>query len=90
VADDPHQTSGDDQRRHGTNWRLWLVGIAVLLLLVVALQNSQEVEVQFLFIETHAPMFAILLMTAALGAAIGYVSPLLRRHRREERRRHGG
>ena len=74
-------------RREGTNWRHWVLGIAVLLLLIVALQNSQEVEVELLAIETRAPMIAILLVTALIGAALGYLAPVLRRHRRDERKR---
>jgi len=87
VAADPSQQPGVAGRREGTNWRLWLLGIALLLILIVALQNSQEVEVEVLFVQTQAPLIAILLITTLLGAAIGYLLPLVRRHRREERRR---
>ena len=87
MAADPRQPPGGANRREGTNWRLWLLGIALLLVAIVALQNSQEVEVEILFIQTNAPLIAILLVTALLGAAIGYLLPLVRRHRREERRR---
>jgi uncharacterized integral membrane protein len=76
-----------ETRREGTNWRLWAIGTALALLAIVALQNSQDVEVEILFVETSAPLFAILLIAAAFGAAIGYLLPVLRRHRRAERRR---
>jgi len=84
---DPTQPQGVQVRREGTNWRLWAIGIVVALLAIVALQNSQEVELEILFVETTAPLIAILLIAAALGAAIGYLAPVLRRHRRAERRR---
>ena len=90
VAADPRQPAATTDRREGTNWRQWALGIALLLLLIVALQNSQEVEVEVLFVQTEAPLIAILLITLLIGAAIGYVLPVLRRHRREERRREGG
>lgn len=90
VAADPRQSPAVTTRREGTNWRHWFLGAAVLLLLIVALQNSQEVEVEVLFVQTQAPLIAILLITALIGAAIGYVLPVLRRHRREERRRDEG
>lgn len=73
--------------RKGVNWRLWAIGTVLALLAIVALQNSQDVEVEILFVETSAPLFAILLIAAAIGAAIGYLLPVLRRHRRAERRR---
>ena len=90
MAADPRQPPAVEQRREGVNWQHWLLGIALLLVLIVALQNSQEVEVEVLFIQTQAPLIAILLVTALLGAAIGYLLPVVRRHRRSERRRDEG
>lgn len=66
-----------------TNWRAWGVGALVLLVLVVALQNSQEVRVDVLFLTVTAPLIVTLLVAVAIGALIGYVAPLVRRHRRD-------
>jgi uncharacterized integral membrane protein len=74
----------DDRKM--TNWRAWAVGALVALVVIVALQNSQEVRVEVLFVSVKAPLIVTLLVTAAIGALIGYVAPVLRRHRREERR----
>ncbi len=41
-----------NEQSKGTNWRVWIVGILVALVAIVALQNSQEVEVDVLFVET--------------------------------------
>jgi uncharacterized integral membrane protein len=70
----------------GTNWRAWGVGLLIALVLIVALQNSQEVHVDVLFLSVNAPLIIILLITALVGAVIGYVAPLVLRHRRESRR----
>jgi uncharacterized integral membrane protein len=70
-----------------TNWRTWAVGILVALVLVVALQNSQQVRVDVLFVTIDAPLIVTLLVAVAIGALIGYVAPVVRRHRRDERRR---
>jgi uncharacterized integral membrane protein len=70
-----------------TNWRAWGLGALVALVLVVALQNSQEVQVDVLFLNMSAPLIVILLVAVAVGALIGYAAPVLRRHRRDERRR---
>lgn len=65
------------------NWRAWLVGILVALVLIVALQNSQEVSFEVLFASFNAPLIVVILLAAAIGVMIGYVAPLVRRHRRE-------
>lgn len=70
-----------------TNWRAWVVGLLVALVAVVALQNSQEVRVDVLFVTVNAPLIVTLLAAVAIGALIGYVAPVIRRHRRDERRR---
>jgi uncharacterized integral membrane protein len=69
------------------NWRAWMVGIAVALVLIVALQNSQEVRIDVLFVTVNAPLIVTLLVAVAVGAVIGYVAPLIRRHRRDEDRK---
>jgi uncharacterized integral membrane protein len=67
------------------NWRAWAVGVLVALVVIVALQNSQRVRVEVLFVTLNAPLIVTLLAAVAIGALIGYVTPVLRRHRREER-----
>jgi uncharacterized integral membrane protein len=71
--------------RKPVNWRAWLVGALLALVAIVALQNSQQVRVDVLFLSVDAPLIVILLVAVAIGAAIGYVAPVLRRHRRQER-----
>ncbi|HEY8639548.1 MAG TPA: LapA family protein [Solirubrobacterales bacterium] len=78
------------QEKKGVNWRAWTVGVLIALVVIVALQNSQKVKVDVLFITTTAPLIVTLLVAVAIGAVIGYVGPLIRRHRREERRAHEG
>ena len=67
------------------NWRAWLVGILAAFILIVALQNSQEVSFELLFASFEAPLIVVILLAAAIGALIGYVAPLVRRHRREQK-----
>lgn len=68
------------------NWRAWGLGVLVALVAIVALQNSQQVRVDVLFATVDAPLIVILLAAVAIGALIGYVTPVVRRHRRAERR----
>lgn len=67
-----------------TNWRTWLAAILGALVLIVALQNSQEVAVDVLFVNVTAPLIVVILAAAGIGAVVGYVAPLVRRHRREQ------
>jgi uncharacterized integral membrane protein len=73
------------QEKKPVNWRAWLVGILSALVLIVALQNSQEVSFDVLFASFKAPLIVVILLAAAIGALIGYVAPLVRRHHREEK-----
>jgi uncharacterized integral membrane protein len=76
------------QRRKPVDWRAWLAGILSALVLIVALQNSQTVSFDVLFASFKAPLIVVILLAAAIGALIGYVAPVIRRHRREERQQH--
>jgi uncharacterized integral membrane protein len=75
------------QEQKPVNWRAWLVGVLVALVLIVALQNSQEVSFEILFASFKAPLIVIILVAVGVGALIGYVAPVVRRHRREEKQR---
>ncbi len=73
------------EQRKPVNWRTWAFGVLVALVLIVALQNSQQVSVDILFVNVDAPLIVVILVAALVGAFLGYVAPLIRRHRREER-----
>lgn len=76
------------QEKKPVNWRAWLVGILSALVLIVALQNSQEVSFDVLFASFKAPLIVVILLATLIGALIGYVAPLVRHHHREERQHH--
>jgi len=68
------------------NWRAWGIGLLIALVVIVALQNSQQVRVDVLFVTVDAPLIVTLLAAVGIGALIGYAAPVLRRHRRDGRR----
>ena len=74
------------QQPRPVNWRAWILGTVVLLVLVVCLQNSQDVSVDVLFASFNAPLIVVLLIAIGVGALIGYAAPILLRHRRDQRR----
>jgi uncharacterized integral membrane protein len=71
------------------NWRAWAVGVLIAIVAIVALQNSQQVRVDVLFVTVDAPLIVTLLAAVAIGALIGYAAPVIRRHRRDEHGRGG-
>ena len=73
------------QERKPTNWRLWITGVLIALVVVVCLQNSQEVSVEVLFASFDAPLIIVLAAFTLIGMLIGYIGPVYRRHRREEK-----
>ena len=78
------------EEKKGASWRAWVIGVAVALLVLFVALNSHQVKVNFIVGSAQTPLIFALLIAAALGAVIGYVGPLVRRHRREERRTHEG
>jgi uncharacterized integral membrane protein len=72
-------------RKEGRGLRFYLLVGAAVLLAVFVLQNSQDVEVRFLFTTTESPLFLALVIAGALGGLIGWAAPRVRRGSREER-----
>ena len=66
-------------RKEGRGWKTYMLGFAGILLAILILQNLQEVEVRFLFINTTIPLIFALLLAGALGALIGWAAPRVRR-----------
>jgi uncharacterized integral membrane protein len=66
-----------------SSWRPWALGAAVLLVVILIAQNSQEVKVKFLFVNTTTPLIFALVLSALLGALIGWLGPRVRRRERD-------
>jgi uncharacterized integral membrane protein len=64
------------------------IALAVLVV-IVALQNSQKVSFEVLFASFEAPMILMLLVFAGIGVLIGWAAPVLIRHRRIEKAARG-
>jgi uncharacterized integral membrane protein len=73
-------------RREGRGWKFYALIVAGVLLAVFVIQNSQSVEVEFLFTSTDTPLIFALLIAGGLGAVIGWAWPHVRRGRRAERK----
>jgi uncharacterized integral membrane protein len=78
---------GDLQpQRSETNWKAWGLGVLVVLVIIIIALNSERVTVKFLFFDASMPLIFALLITTILGMLIGYLLPIVRRHRRGEHR----
>jgi uncharacterized integral membrane protein len=77
---------GDLQpQRKKTNWKAWGLGVLVVLVIIFIAQNSQSVKVKFLFVDTTAPLIFLLVITLILGMIIGYITPIVRSRRRNDK-----
>ena len=76
----PEAGSGKSDRR----WRTYLALAIALLALIFVLQNTDETNVTFLFAETELPLFFALVISIALGVAIGLLAPRVRRGSRRD------
>ncbi len=80
MADhDPTRARGQDR-----SWKLWAGLVALLVLVIFVVQNSQEVSVDFLFTTTTTPLVFALVLAGALGALVGWLLPRVRRGRHRD------
>ncbi|HSI79950.1 MAG TPA: LapA family protein [Solirubrobacterales bacterium] len=76
----PPQAEGRSKAGRGP--RFWIAVVAVIVLAIFVIQNSQRVEVDFLFTTTETPLVFALLIAGVLGAVIGWAVPRIRSHDR--------
>jgi uncharacterized integral membrane protein len=66
-------------KKEGRGFKSYVLIVAAILLAILILQNLQEVEVKFLFVNTTIPLIFALLIVGALGALLGWATPRVRR-----------
>jgi uncharacterized integral membrane protein len=75
VADDLQPRSS---HRRSVRFYIWVAVIVVTAVFIF--QNSQKVDVKFLFSTTNIPLIFALLLAAVLGFIIGLALPRFRKH----------
>lgn len=75
MASDPSDLPKND----GRGLKTYVLVVAGILMAILILQNLQEVEVKFLFVNTTIPLIFALLIVGALGALVGWATPRVRR-----------
>jgi len=73
----------DEPARGGRGPGFWIAVVAVVVLAIFVIQNSQRVEVDFLFTTTETPLVFALLIAGVLGAIIGWAIPRIRSRERD-------
>ena len=81
---DQHDPTRPQRGGRDHSWKLWLGLVALIVLIVFVVQNSQEVEVDFLFTTTTTPLIFALVFAGVLGALVGWLLPRVLRGRRRE------
>jgi uncharacterized integral membrane protein len=79
-------TSGSaDGRRLSGGAIASLVGVGLLIVFMV--QNTEDVELEFLFWDFTWPLWLLTIVSALLGALVWFGLGVIRRHRRRKERR---
>jgi uncharacterized integral membrane protein len=74
-----------ESRRLGGGAIASLTGVAVLVIFVV--QNTEDVNFHFLFLDFTWPLWLYTIVTALFGALVWFGLGVMRRHRRRKERR---
>ena len=87
VYEGPSSRASDsgDGRGLGGGAIATLVGVGLLIVFMV--QNTQDVELDFLFWTFTWPLWLLTIVSALLGALVWFGLGVLRRHRRRKDRR---
>ena len=67
-------TDTEPKRQVWKSPKVWFVGIAVIVLIIVVLQNLAPVEVQILFLEMKMPIAALIAIVAVIAFLVGVVT----------------
>lgn len=84
MASEEPEVISEAKGKKERGWRFYLAAGLAILALVFVIQNTEETNVSFLFAETEMPLFFALIITLAVGALIGWLTPRVRRSRKEQ------
>jgi uncharacterized integral membrane protein len=83
--DDGVAREGWVTRREGPGGKVIVLLLALVLLVVFVLQNTEEIRIDFLFWHGRWPAWIVILLVAALGLLVGWIAATVRGRRRRER-----
>ena len=72
------------ERHSSVHWpRIIVAGILILVIVAVAIDNSDNTRIGYVFGAADAPLFVVLIVAAVVGALIGWLL-LHRPHRHQD------
>lgn len=75
----------DDDPGSGVAWGIVLLFIGIALVVVFAVQNTETVPIQFLWLEGEYPLSIVILTTAVVAFLLGELLAVIYRRRRRQR-----
>jgi uncharacterized integral membrane protein len=87
---EPAESRGDRLRRHGHRTKLYASAFAVVALVVavvaLAVANTRQIKLSWVFGTTHASLVWIIIVTAVLGWLLGIATSIVFRLRTRRKR----
>ena len=80
VSDDPHQQATTKSHDAGVIIRFVLIAVVVVALVLVALDNTDDVRVGYVFGDANGPIWIVLVLAAIAGILIGSLLRFRHRH----------
>jgi uncharacterized integral membrane protein len=69
----PSPAKSPSERKQGTPWGLIAIGVVAVYALIVALLNSEEVKVDFLFFSATVRLLFLIFLCLGAGFAVGFL-----------------
>ncbi len=82
---DPISGKRREKNQSERGWRFYATIVVLVLALLFIVQNTDSTQITFLFAQTDMPLFFALIIAMLLGAAIGWLTPKVRRSNKVER-----
>lgn len=64
--------AGDGGSGRNVSPKMILVGILVVIVVILALVNSQDIKVDFVVADVTLPLFVVIVGSALIGLIVGY------------------
>ena len=78
------ETTGHDHPSRQAHWgRIIVAAILIAAIAAIAIDNSDDTRIGYVFGDVNAPLFVLLLITAVVGALVGWLL-LHRPHRNHD------
>ena len=85
TTDTEGVTTSTEYRGTGIIWTAVAILVAIVLAVIVSFQNTQDVDIEFLWMDGSIPLVLLLLITVGATVVVTEAIGLVWRHRRRKR-----